>query len=219
LIVDDDPALVEAVAVLLEASGYQVSKSLDGADALQSWPRSRPELAICDFHMPGGGLDLLRAMSSEAGIPVIVLSADHNEELRVAALDAGADDYITKPFSAAELLARIRVVLRRAPSGKTRTEAGMLQLDPEEVAARSEGKSVRLTPTEFAVLRVLADRPGFVPTADLLRMVWGPLYRSEVDYVRIYISRIRKKLEKLGLHGLIESAPGLGYRLSRPSSD
>jgi two-component system KDP operon response regulator KdpE len=214
LIADDDAALLSAVAMLLEASGYEVELTGSGAETLDRWPRVHPDLVIVDLHMPGGGMELVRTISQGTSIPVIVLSADSQEEVKVAALDAGAEDYITKPFSAAELLARVRVALRRASPDAESISIGGLTLSETEMSASAGTASIKLTRTEFDVLSVLARSDGFVATSDLLNDVWGPAYRSELDYVRVYVRRLRAKLESLGLVDAIESRPGLGYRLS-----
>jgi two-component system KDP operon response regulator KdpE len=214
LVCDDDPAQLSALSVLLEAAGFEVSTAATGTEALVRWRASRPDLVICDFHMPAGGLDLVKAVSSEAGIPTIVLSADHQESVKVAALDAGADDYITKPFGAGELLARARVALRRTADPAQEIRAGALTLRESDLTARMGGVSVHLTPTEFNLCKTLAVRDGFVATGDLLAAVWGPAYQTELDYVRIYVRRIRQKLEGIGLVDAIENQPGLGYRFT-----
>jgi two-component system KDP operon response regulator KdpE len=214
LIADDDPSLLAAVSMLLEASGYVVETTGSTAETLDRWPRTHPDLVIVDLHMPGGGIELVKAITRETSIPVIVLSADDQESVKVAALDAGAEDYITKPFAAAELLARIRVALRRSPwKGGPITLAGMT-LSEADLTVSVGTASVKLTPTEFDLLKVMALKEGFVTTADLLNEVWGPAYRTELDYVRVYMRRLRAKLDSVGVANAIESRPGLGYRLT-----
>lgn len=215
LIADDDPALLDAVCMLLEAAGYEVEATRSAAEILDRWPRAHPDVLIVDLHMPGGGIELVRRISNAATIPVIVLSADSQEEVKVAALDAGAEDYVTKPFSAAELLARIRVALRRIEPQGEELKVGHLRLSPQTRSASSGGQTVAFTPTEFDVLQTLAKAPGFVTTVELLAEVWGPAYHTEQEYVRAYVRRLRTKLETIGLPDLIESRPGLGYRMSR----
>ncbi len=213
LISDDDPALLATVSMLLEASGYEVHTASSATEALDRWPRVHPDLVIVDLHMPGGGIDLVTAISSHTSTPVIVLSGDVQEQVKVAALDAGADDYVTKPFSAAELLARVRVALRRTESGTKSITLGELTLSGAELTASAGTGSVKLTPTEFDLLKAMALADSFVATNDLLNQVWGPAYRTEQEYVRVYIRRLRGKLDSLGLTNAIESRPGLGYRL------
>jgi two-component system KDP operon response regulator KdpE len=214
LIADDDPSLLEVVSVVLHASGYEVETTASTAEALNRWPRSRPDLVIVDLHMPGDGMKLVRAISKSTSIPVIVLSADHQEEVKVAALDAGAEDYITKPFTAAELLARVRVALRRVVRESEPVTRGPLTLSEIDRTASTDTASVALTATEFDLLKKLALTYGFITTVDLLKEVWGPAYSTEHEYVRAYIRRIRTKLDTLGLPQVIESRPGLGYRLN-----
>lgn len=216
LVADDDSALRETLSTLLVASGYEVESVSTGAEALSRWPRIRPDLLIADLHMPDGGLRLVEQVSRNGSIPVIVLSADDQESVKVAALDAGAEDYVTKPFSAAELLARVRVALRRRPPANEPLTVGRLTLTEANLSATVGSDSVSLTPTEFDLLQVMATGNGFVATADLLASVWGPAYRTEHEYVRIYVRRLRAKLDRLGLSDAIESRPGLGYRLREP---
>ena len=214
LIADDDAGLLDTMSLLLEASGYEVETGQSTAEALERWPRVHPDLVIVDLHMPGGGMQLIRAVTKDTSIPVIVLSADNQESVKVEALDAGAEDYITKPFAAAELLARIRVVLRRNARNTQSRTVGVLTLSQADLTASVRSRSTKLSPTEFDLLWALSLKQSFVSTADLLHDVWGPAYRTESDYVRVYIRRLRTKLDALGLERAIESHPGLGYRLS-----
>jgi two-component system KDP operon response regulator KdpE len=214
LIADDDASLLTAVSMLLEASGYVVETTGSTAETLDRWPRTHPDLVIVDLHMPGGGMELVKAISRETSIPVIVLSADDQESVKVAALDAGAEDYITKPFAAAELLARIRVALRRSPWKGGPITVGGMTLSEADLTVSVGTAAVKLTPTEFDLLKVMALKEGFVMTADLLNEVWGPAYLTELDYVRVYMRRLRAKLDSVGLANAIESRPGLGYRLT-----
>lgn len=214
LIADDDPSLLAAVSMLLEASGYVVATTGSTAETLDRWPRTHPDLVLVDLHMPGGGMELVKAITRETSIPVIVLSADDEESVKVAALDAGAEDYITKPFAAAELLARIRVALRRSPWRDAPITVGGMTLSEADLSVSVGTASVKLTPTEFDLLKMMALKDGFVMTADLLHDVWGPAYRTELDYVRVYMRRLRAKLDSVGAANAIESRPGLGYRLT-----
>lgn len=214
LIADDDPALLDTLATLLRASGYVVETATSTAEALNRWPRAHPDLLIVDLHMPGGGMRMVRTITDQTSVPVIVLSADHLEETKVVALDAGAEDYITKPFAAAELLARIRVALRRTAHSDQPITVGPLTLSQGDRSASTSTGTVPLTPTEYELLKRLALAGGFVTTTDLLKDVWGPAYHAEHEYVRAYIRRLRDKLDTLGLPRCIESRPGLGYRLA-----
>lgn len=200
--------------MLLEASGFQVEAVTSVGEALEHWPRIHPDLAIVDLHMPGEGMRLLSHIHNQTSVPVIVLSADHEEDVKVAALDAGAEDYISKPFGAEELLARIRVVLRRRPGASVTLDLGSLLLSPAERTVSTVSGSLTLTPTEYDLLAHLGQADGFVPTSELLKEVWGPAYQHELEYVRAYIRRLRRKLDLLGLPQAIESRPGLGYRLN-----
>jgi two-component system KDP operon response regulator KdpE len=159
-------------------------------------------------------MELVKAISRETSIPVIVLSADNEESVKVAALDAGAEDYITKPFAAAELLARVRVALRRTTRESGPITVGAMTLSETDMSASIGAASVKLTPTEFDLLKVMALKEGFVTTVDLLNDVWGPAYRTELDYVRVYVRRLRAKFESIGFLNAIESRPGLGYHLT-----
>lgn len=214
LIADDDPSLLDTLATLLRASGYEVETATSTAEALIRWPRAHPDLLIVDLHMPGDGLKIVRSVTNQTSIPVIVLSADHLEETKVVALDAGAEDYVTKPFAAAELLARIRVALRRTAHPGQPITVGPLTLSEAVRSAATSAGTVSLTPTEYELLKRLALAEGFVTTTDLLKDVWGPAYHTEHEYVRAYVRRLRDKLDTLGLPRCIESRPGLGYRLA-----
>jgi two-component system KDP operon response regulator KdpE len=163
-------------------------------------------------------MELVRTISQGTSIPVIVLSADSQEAVMVAALDAGAEDYVTKPFSAAELLARVRVALRRTVPESESISIGSLTISETEMSASVGSASVKLTRTEFDLLQILSRADRFVATSELLNDVWGPAYRSETDYVRVYVRRLRSKLESLGLGDPIQSRPGLGYRLAMTKS-
>jgi two-component system KDP operon response regulator KdpE len=214
LIADDDQALTTALTTLLEASGYEVRSAATTDEVLNLWPRAHPDLLVVDLHMPGDGLELVRKVREESSVPMLVLSADHREEMKVAALDAGADDYVEKPFAAAELLARVRASLRRGGIVGEFVTVGRLILDAAVRSASIGDQTVSLTTTEYDVLKLLASSDSFFPTEDILHRVWGPNYQDEREYVRAYIRRIRAKLTELGGAAEIESKPGLGYRLT-----
>ena len=213
LIADDDRAFLRTLSTLLEASGYTTVTAESLVEATDRFPRAHPDLVIVDLHMPGGGMRLVESLAGHSTVPVMVLSGDHDEAVKVQALDAGAEDFVTKPFAAAELLARVRVMLRRG--GRTGAEivAGRLTLLPASLSVRGPAGSAELTPTEFELLRALARAEGFVTTGDLLAEVWGPAYSREQEYVRAYVRRIRGKLAGIGLGDAIDSRPGSGYRL------
>lgn len=214
LIADDDRAFLRTIATLLEAAGYQAVTAESLVEALDRFPRVHPDLVIADLHMPGGGMRLVEALAAHTAVPVMVLSGDHDEAVKVRALDAGAEDYVTKPFAAGELLARVRVMLRRRGRTGADIAAGALTLLPSSLSVRGPGGTSELTPTEFELLRVLARNDGFVTTGDLLAEVWGPAYSREQEYVRAYVRRVRAKLATIGLEDAIESRPGSGYRLT-----
>jgi two-component system, OmpR family, KDP operon response regulator KdpE len=217
LVVDDDPQLLRALGVNLRAREYAVDVAADGASALALAGRNPPELVILDLGLPDiDGVDVLRGLRGWCDAPVIVLSAREAQADIVAALDAGADDYVTKPFGMDELFARIRAALRRA----TRTDAAPIvqtETFTVDLAAKRVTRGdteVRLTPTEWQLLEVLVRNPGkLVSQRELLRQVWGPTYQTETNYLRVYIAQLRRKLEadpSKPEHLLTE--PGIGYR-------
>jgi two-component system KDP operon response regulator KdpE len=217
LVVDDDPQILKLVRVNLAARGYQVREAATGDEALSSFRRDTFDLVILDLVMPGmGGIDVCARIREQSDVPIIVLSAHNEEELKVQALDAGADDYVTKPFGHEELLARMRAVLRRAvvaapAAGKV--VIGDLTVDLAARRVFVNGVDIRLTRTEFALLAELARNPESVLTHDeLLTRVWGPEYRGSSHYLHIYLGRIRSKLGPT-LGAVLETAPGVGYVL------
>jgi len=217
LVVDDDRQLLRALRINLTTRGYQVELAPDGATALAMAGRQPPELVIVDLGLPDlDGVAVVEGIRGWSKVPVIVLSARHQEQAKVQALDAGADDYVTKPFGMDELLARVRAALRRAvPAVEepvVRTDAFTVDLVAKRVTR--DGADVRLTPTEWHVLEVLVRNPGrLVPHRQLLQEVWGPRYESETNYLRVYLAQLRAKLEPdpaRPRHLLTE--PGMGYR-------
>jgi two-component system KDP operon response regulator KdpE len=217
LVVDDDRQLLRALRINLTTRGYEVQLAPDGVTALAMAGRQPPDLVIVDLGLPDlDGVTVVEGIRGWSTVPVIVLSARHQEQAKVRALDAGADDYVTKPFGIDELLARVRAALRRATPAVeepvVRTDAFTVDLVAKRVTR--DGADVRLTPTEWHVLEVLVRNPGkLVPHRQLLQEVWGPRYESETNYLRVYLAQLRAKLEPdpaRPRHLLTE--PGMGYR-------
>jgi two-component system KDP operon response regulator KdpE len=217
LVVDDDRQLLRALRINLTTRGYQVQLAPDGTTALAMASRQPPDLVIVDLGLPDmDGVDVVEGIRGWSTVPVIVLSARHLEQAKVRALDAGADDYVTKPFGMDELLARVRAALRRATpmpeEPVVRTDAFTVDLAARRITR--DGQDVRLTPTEWHVLEVLVRNAGkLVPHRQLLQEVWGPRYESETNYLRVYLAQLRAKLEPdpaRPRHLLTE--PGMGYR-------
>jgi len=220
LVVDDEPHLVKAVRLYLEMHGYEVLGATSGEEALEALREHLPDLIILDVMMPGmDGFETLEAIREVSAVPVIMLTAKGEEEHKVRGLSLGADDYVTKPFSQRELLARVQSVLRRAeaPPFQPRTEIVVddnLRIDFDRNEVWAGGKKVRLTPTEYRLLYHLVSNPGrLMPTETLLAKVWGHEYREEDHYVRLYISYLRQKIEPDPAHPrYILTEPGLGYK-------
>lgn len=226
LVADDEAALRDFVRRNLHARGFEVIEASNGLEAIALWEREQPHLLILDIMMPQmDGLEVCRRVRQYATTPIIVLTALDAEADKVAALDLGADDYLTKPFGVEELLARVRAVLRRAQSEVTPLATdikrfGDLEIDLAGHLVRLRDAEVRLTPTEFALLQQLAVNAGKVLTHRLLlQRVWGSEYGAESEYVRVYINRLRQKLEDDPANPrLIVTEPGVGYRLLSPES-
>jgi two-component system KDP operon response regulator KdpE len=225
LVVEDDPATRRAVGAGLEGHGYAVVVAEDGKEALRAWEAGRPDVVLLDLGLPGmGGMDVIRRLRRDASTPILILSARDQERDKVEALDLGADDYVTKPFSMAELQSRVRALLRRSagPSADQGVvEIGNLALDVARHEVRVSGQPISLTPREFELLRVLVTHAGrLVTKGRILRAVWGAAYAEESHYVHVYISQIRRKLaaaDRNGtLRGLIVAEPGIGYRVQVP---
>jgi two-component system, OmpR family, KDP operon response regulator KdpE len=212
LVVDDEPQILRALGTTLRGAGYSVDAVETAAGALAAAAASPPAAMILDLVLPDGrGTDVCREFRRWSDAPVIVLSAVGEEKEKIAALDAGADDYVTKPFSVDELLARLRAVLRRKTS-----EAGPvidvhdLHIDVAERTVTRNGERIKLTPHEFDLLRVLAQNRGKLLTHRmLLREVWGPAYGDEAHYLHVYVSHLRSKIGP----DLVVTEPGAGYRL------
>jgi two-component system KDP operon response regulator KdpE len=216
LVVDDDPSLQKLVSVNLQARGYAVSMAGTGEDALRLFVPGEYDLILLDLILPGlNGLDVCVQIRQQSDVPIIVLSAREDEDLKVRALDAGADDYVTKPFSHEELLARVRAVMRRArPAESDRPSEIRIKdftIDLQGRRAFVGGTDLHLTRTEFALLAELVRNPEAVLTHEnLLARVWGPEYRDSNHYLHVYLGRIRKKLGP-ELESLLETVPGVGY--------
>ncbi|WP_458112434.1 response regulator [Arthrobacter sp. R1-13] len=220
LVVDDEPQLLRALQVNLQAEGYQVLVALDGMTALQHAENHHPDLIVLDLGLPDiNGVDIITKVRRTSGTPIIVLSARHGSEDKVRALDAGADDYVTKPFGLDELLARLRVAERRltASDGGEQVsvvDAGGFSVDLINQKVTRDGELVRLTPREWAILQLLVRNPGrLITQQQMLKKIWGPAYGSETQYLRVYMGQLRRKLEDdpaRPTHLLTEA--GMGYR-------
>jgi two-component system, OmpR family, KDP operon response regulator KdpE len=220
LIVDDEPQILRGLRANLVARGYEVTTSPDGESALDLAIKSRPDVVILDLGLPGiDGVEVIRGLRAWSSVPIIVLSAREQEAEKVEALDAGADDYVTKPFGMGELLARVRASERRqTPSDDdehavVETPSFTVDLAAKKVVA-PDGTSIRLTPTEWHLVEILVRNPGkLVSQRQLLHEVWGPKYEEETNYLRVYMAQIRRKLERDPAdpeHFITE--PGMGYR-------
>jgi two-component system, OmpR family, KDP operon response regulator KdpE len=221
LVVDDEPQILRAVQMKLRSAGYAVDTAATAEEALMKAGMRPPAAIILDVLLPDGrGTDVCRELRSWYSAPIVVLSAVGEEKEKVDALDAGADDYITKPFSGDELLARLRAVLRRAaPSAESVITIGGLRLDLEKRLVTMDGQPVALTPIEYDLLRVLAQNEGKLLTHPaLLREVWGPAFQEESNYLHVHVSHLRRKLEPDPARPryLLNQA-GVGYRIVDPA--
>jgi two-component system, OmpR family, KDP operon response regulator KdpE len=217
LVVDDEPQIVRALKVILRGAGYVTQQAESKGEALDAVSVRPPDAMVLDLILPdGSGVQVCEEVRKWSTLPIIVLSAVGDEREKVRALDAGADDYITKPFGTEELLARLRAVLRRvSDDGEPRIEIGDLTVDLESHEVSSNGKVVHLTPIEFDLLRVLAQHRGKLVThRQLLHEVWGPAYESETHYLRVHMAHIRAKIEPdPSRPRYVITEPGVGYRL------
>jgi len=217
LVVDDEPGLVRALAINLRSSGWEVATAPDGARALDLAATWHPDVVLLDLGLPDiSGLDVIAGIRGWSRVPIVVLSARQHGEDKVDALDAGADDYVTKPFAMNELLARLRAAVRRAAPGDATeavVEAGDLTIDLARRRVLRHGEEVRLTPTEWALVDILVRHRGKLVSRDqLLREVWGPAYVSETGYLRVYTANLRRKLERDPSHPRhFITTPGMGY--------
>jgi two-component system KDP operon response regulator KdpE len=220
LVVDDEPQILRALQLKLRGAGYAVETAVTAQEALTKAAMRPPEAVILDVLLPdGSGTDVCRELRSWSAVPILVLSAVGEEWEKIAALDAGADDYVTKPFSGDELLARLRAALRRAtPSARPVLEIGELRIDLEKRAVTMAGRPVALTPIEYDLLRLLAQNEGKLLTHPaILREIWGPAYREESNYLHVYVSHLRRKIEPDPARPrYLLNQPGIGYRLVAP---
>ncbi|MFJ3728379.1 response regulator [Streptomyces sp. NPDC090045] len=221
LVVDDEPQLVRSLVISLKARKYEVTSAQDGGAALEAAAGRRPDVVLLDLGLPDmDGVDVIKHLRAASQVPILVVSARHGSEEKIRALDAGADDYITKPFSMDELLARLGAVARRAlpPEAVTADEA-VVETDEFTVdllakKARRRGRNIRLTPTEWHVLEVLIHNRGrLVSQRRLLQEVWGSSRGSQTNYLRVYMAHLRRKLEADPSHPRhLITVSGLGYR-------
>lgn len=224
LIVDDEPRYVRLIAVNLEASGYETLAARDGKSAVEVAAAQKPDLVLLDIGLPVmDGFEACRRIREFSASPIIMLTAKAGEADKVRGLDAGADDYLTKPFGPAELLARIRAVLRRVTLSEEQRAsptftAGDLNIDFVQHRVHVGGRDVALSPTEYKLLAELARHAGrIVPTETLLHRIWGPEYGEETQHVRLYVSRLRQKIEVDPEHPRwVTTRPGIGYMLQVP---
>jgi two-component system, OmpR family, KDP operon response regulator KdpE len=222
LVVDDEPQIRRALGVNLKARGYDVDLAASGEEGLTLAASRHPDVVLLDLGLPGiDGLDVIRGLRGWSTVPVIVLSVREAERDKFAALDLGADDYVTKPFGMDELLARLRAALRRhlpAPEEAVVTTDDF-EVDLAAKRVRVHGEDVHLTPTEWQLLAVLVRNPGRLITQRyLLQQVWGPAYEKETNYLRVYLAQLRRKLEPdPSRPRYLVTEPGMGYRFEHPA--
>jgi two-component system KDP operon response regulator KdpE len=219
LVADDEPQIRRVMRTSLTEQGYIVTDARSGEEALERLRQDHPDLVLLDMNMPGiGGLEACREIRETSDVAVIILTVRDSEADKVAALDAGADDYITKPFSMPELLARIRAALRRLPvtpeSANRIVHLGEIEINLATRRLVVHGKEVRLTPKEFDLLHYFADNPNIpIPHGKLLQAVWGPDYGSQVEYLRVFVNQLRKKIEPNPAKPVyLLTEPWVGYR-------
>ena len=218
LVCDDEPQIVRALKVVLREAGFAVDAAATASEALDAAAVRPPDAAVIDLMLPDGdGIDVCRQLRSWSRMPILVLSAIGDEDQKVAALEAGADDYVTKPFGPRELVARLHAVMRRAGEAvdePTITVDG-LEIDLAARAVRREGAEVHLTPTEYELLRTLARNRGRLLTHRmLLTEVWGPQYADDTRVLRTHVANLRRKIEPQGARRYIRTDPGVGYRFA-----
>ncbi len=225
LVVDDEPQIVKALGINLKALGYRVDTALSGEEALQKAANHRPDAVILDLGLPVmDGIDVIRGLRGWTTVPIIVLSVRDAEREKIAALDAGADDYVTKPFGMGELLARLRAALRResAPGEDqpvVETDDFEIDLSTKRVTG-ANGEEIRLTPTEWGIVEMLVRHRGkLVSQTQLLKEVWGPQYGEETNYLRVFMAQLRRKLEPHpSTPRYFITEPGMGYRFEIPEA-
>ncbi|MET8577783.1 response regulator transcription factor [Streptomyces sp. NPDC005012] len=220
LVVEDDPQLARALVLNLRARGYRVDAAPDGFTALRLAAARRPDVVLLDLGLPDmDGVEVTGGLRGWTRVPILVLSARQGSDEKVAALDAGADDYVTKPFSMNELLARLRAAVRRTRAVSSATETSVVEtasftVDLVAKRATREGQEVRLTPTEWHLLEILLSHPGrLVGQKQLLHEVWGAYQSNKTNYLRVYMAQLRRKLEADPSHPRhLITEPGMGYR-------
>ena len=219
LVVDDEPQILRALKTTLEASSYGVAPARSGDEGLALAAAREPQLVVLDLGLPDmDGTEVIRRLRTWTDVPIIVLSVRADQTDKIEALDAGADDYVTKPFDTEELLARIRASLRRSNEGHdealARLTFGVLEIDLGKRLIRLDGDMVHLTPTEYGLLEAMATHPGKLLTHQwLLRQVWGQGYATESHYLHVYVRQLRQKLREDGTRPIyIVTEPGVGYR-------
>ncbi|MFJ6393399.1 response regulator [Streptomyces sp. NPDC091972] len=220
LVVEDDPQFVRALVINLQARRYGVDAAPDGATALRFAAARQPDVVMLDLGLPDmDGLEIIKGLRAWSRVPILVLSARQGSDEKVAALDAGADDYVTKPFSMDELLARLRAAVRRTEdlrlaSGTTLVETGDFTIDLPARKVHRSGRDVRLTPTEWHLLEILVTSPGrLITQKHLLQEVWGASQNNKTNYLRVYMAQLRRKLEADPAHPrFLITEPGMGYR-------
>ncbi|MGW9068989.1 response regulator [Streptomyces yangpuensis] len=222
LVVEDDPQLVRALKINLQARKFEVEEAGDGGSALRIAAARKPDVIVLDLGLPDmDGVDVIKNVRGWSRVPILVLSARHTSEDKIRALDAGADDYVTKPFSMDELLARLRAAARRneAPAASRADDVAVVATDEFTVdlvarKVRRGERTVRLTPTEWHLLEILITHPGrLITQARLLLEVWGPTYSENTNYLRVYMAQLRRKLEADPSHPrYLITEPGMGYR-------
>ena len=222
LVIDDEPSILRALRINLTARDYEVTTAVDGASGLAAVARDRPDVLILDMGLPDmDGTDVIHGVRGWSSTPIIVLSVWGAESQKVAALDAGADDYVTKPFGMDELLARLRAAVRRASPAPDEPVVTTPDFTVDLAAKRvtRDAADVRLTPTEWQLLEVLVRAAGrLVTQRQLLQEVWGPQYESESNYLRVYIAQLRRKLEpEPSRPRYLLTEPGMGYRFQAQS--
>ncbi|WP_030709514.1 response regulator [Streptomyces sp. NRRL F-2580] len=224
LVVEDEPQIVRALVINLKARQYEVDAAADGASALELAAARHPDVVVLDLGLPDmDGIEVIKGLRGWTRVPILVLSARQTSDEKVEALDAGADDYVTKPFGMDELLARLRAAVRRAePSAGSGEDEVIVETEgfTVDLAAKKavrEGRDVRLTPTEWHLLEVLVRNGGkLVGQKQLLQEVWGPSYGTETNYLRVYMAQLRRKLEAEPSHPRhFITEPGMGYRFER----
>jgi two-component system, OmpR family, KDP operon response regulator KdpE len=223
LVVDDEPQIVRGLKIILRDAGYAVEAAHNKAEAMAALALRPPDALVLDLVLPDGqGVEVCREVRSWSRLPIVVLSAVGDEREKVRALDAGADDYVTKPFGSDELLARLRAVLRRSTeaAGSPRIELGELTIDLADRRVTRAGEEIHLTPIEFELLRVLAQHLSRLVThRQLLQAVWGPEYGEETHYLRVHVAHIRAKIEAdPSRPQYLITEPGVGYRLRDPAA-